>query len=89
VNDQISQTLENIQKIIDSNIAIDANPDNEGFFEKDVGRMERGKSLKMDTTMMSDIDYLNILPDMEDRMDIEECSFLKLNNSQGNKLDTS
>lgn len=40
---------------------------------------------------MSDMDYLNILPDM-DRMDIEESSFLKstsfiLNN--GNKLDNS
>lgn len=31
----------------------------------------------MDTTMMSDMgEYLNILPDMVDRMDIEESSFL-------------
>jgi len=48
----------------------------------------------MDTTMLSENDYLNIMPDM-DRMDIEESSFLKgtsffangpitrLDNSQG------
>jgi hypothetical protein len=30
----------------------------------------------MDTTMMSDMEYINDLPDM-DRMDIEDSSFLK------------
>jgi hypothetical protein len=38
---------------------------------------------EMDTTMLSDIDYLNILPDM-DKMDIEESSFLKGNSSFNN-----
>ena len=32
----------------------------------------------MDTTVLSEQDYLNILPDM-DRMDIEESSFMKGN----------
>jgi chromosome segregation ATPase len=59
VNEQISNTLEHIQRIIDANL-----------------QLEDGQS-KMDTTMMSDVgDYLNILPDMVDRMDIEESSFL-------------
>ena len=47
--------------------------------------------LEMDTTMMSDMDYINILPDM-DRMDIEESSFLKGSFFMGGnttKLDTS
>ena len=34
----------------------------------------------MDTTMMSDVgDYFNMLPDMVDRMDIEDSSFMQLN----------
>ena len=39
--------------------------------------------IEMDTTMLSEIDYLNILPDM-DKMDIEESSFLKGNSSFNN-----
>ena len=74
VSDQISHTLEIISKIIESNLDATDDP----FFSN--------KSLKMDTTMNSDVD---LLPDME-RMDIEESSFLK-NNSflNGPKLDTS
>jgi len=41
---------------------------------------ERGRSVtlgqKMDTTMMSEIEYLNFLPDIE-RIDIDDSSFLK------------
>ncbi len=40
--------------------------------------LDRRESLrfKMDTTVLSEQDYINMLPDM-DRMDIEESSFMK------------
>jgi hypothetical protein len=31
----------------------------------------------MDITMMSDMEYLNILPDMDPRMDMDDMSFFK------------
>ena len=88
VNDQITNTLEFITKIIEANVQNDANED--PFLDGlPSGKLERRKSLskilssqfltnliEMDTTMLSEMDYLNIMPDM-DRMDIEESSFLK------------
>ena len=90
-----------IAKIIEANVQNDAIEDH--FIDGlPSGKFERGKSLsklpllinhiiEMDTTMLSEMDYLNIMPDM-DRMDIEESSFLKgsfLMNGPLNRLDTS
>lgn len=52
VSEQISNTLEIISKIIEANISIEG----DDSFSLDKERLERGKSIKMDTTIMSEME---------------------------------
>ena len=74
VGEQISNTIEIISKIIEANLQNDQQ--DEAFLDNKDSKLDRRKSIKMDTTMMSEMDYINMLPQM-DIMDIEDSSFLK------------
>ncbi len=67
--------MEIISKIIEANTQATEGATDDSFF-MDKERLERGKSLKMDTTIMSEMEQINLIPD-SDRMEIEdEASFL-------------
>jgi len=71
VTEQITHTLDMLQRIVEANI----DPEDPFFGGK--------SSMKMDTTVISDVDLLPA------EMDIEESSFLKNNSFLAPKLDTS